>query len=74
MITTGAISISQALMVNRNIRELWLYHNEITVEGARLIIKSAVDNGVCEHVGTNFYNDEELMKMITILDDRKENV
>ena len=129
IITTGAISISQALMVNQtllelkiennhighgsitaiagslsnssitildvwgcmfgfdgvrslavacqNIRDLELGYNPITVDGARLIMKSAVENGVCEYVGIDdeYKNDKEVKKMTTILDDRsRQNV
>ena len=34
----------------QNIRDLELGYNPITVDGARLIMKSAVENGVCEYV------------------------
>ena len=125
VITTGAISISQALMVNKtllelymasnrisddgitaiagslsnssitllyvvecgisvvgvrslavafqNIKKLYLGGNPITVDGARLIMKSAVENGVCEFVGIHYeyMNDKEVKKMTAILDDRR---
>ena len=78
----GATSLAAALSSNQNIRELNLDDNEITDDGARLIMKSAVDNGVCEHVSIgrtfeiagceydNKYDDEEIKRMMTILDDR----
>ena len=52
---------------------LWLYGNPITVDGACLIMKFAVDNGVCEIVGIDDeYNDDDKVKeMIAILDDRR---
>ena len=125
VITTGAISISQALMVNKtllelymegnqisddgitaiagslsnssitllhvelcgisfvgvrslavasqNIKKLYLKDNPITVDGAYLIMKSAVENGVCEYVEIDdeYKNDKEVKKMTTILDDRR---
>ena len=125
MITTGAISISQALMVNQtlleldigyneigddgitaiagslsnssitvldvgycgislvgvrslaaaiqNIRMLWLTNNPITVDGARMIMLSAVDNGVCKYVSINseYQNDDEVRRMMSILADRR---
>ena len=125
VITTGAISISQALMVNKTLLELHLMGNQIsddgiiaiagslinssitvlnvewccisfvgvrslavafqsikklnlrfnpiTVDGAQLIMKSAVENGVCEYVKINdeYKNDKEVKKMTTILDDRR---
>ena len=69
---TGVRSLAAALATNHNIRELWLRGNPITVDGARLIMKSAVDNGVCEYVwiGDEYKDDEEVKEMKTILDDR----
>ena len=68
----GVTSLAAALSSNQNIRELRLYGNEITVDGARLIMKSAVDNGVCEYVriSREHLDDEEIKRMMTILDDR----
>ena len=125
VITTGAFSISQALMVNKtllellmwdnqifddgitalagslsnssiillnvmgcgisvvgvrslavafqSIKKLYLRDNPITVDGARLIMKSAVENGVCEYVliDDEYENDKEVKKMTSILDDRR---
>ena len=69
----GVTSLTAALSSNQNIRELWLMNNKITVDGAHLIIKSAVDNGICEHVSISikYEDDEEIKKMMTILDDRR---
>ena len=125
IITTGATSISQALMINKTLQELVMWDNQIgndgitaiagslsnssitllnvgncgisvvgvrslavafqsikklylggnpiTVDGARLIMKSAVENGVCEYVDIayDYMNDKEVKKMTTILDDRR---
>ena len=70
---TGVTSLSKALSTNHNIRKLGLYGNPITVDGARLIMKSAVDNGVCEIVGIDYEyeDDDEVKEMKTILDDRR---
>ena len=99
MITTGAISISQALMVNQTLLELQMYDNQIgydgitaiagslsnssitllnvwgcgiSVVGARLIMKSAVDSAVCKDViiDSEYYDDDEVKRMRSILDDR----
>ena len=76
----GVTSLAAALSSNQNIRELYLHDNIITVNGARLIMKSAVDNGVCEYVGIGtiyviigdeYDNDKEVKRMMTILDDRR---
>ena len=99
MITTGAISISQALMVNQTLLELWMQNNQIgddgitaiagslsnssitllivigcgiSVVGARLIMKSAVDSAVCKYVviGDDYDDDDEVKRMRSILNDR----
>ena len=99
MITTGAISISQALMVNQTLLELHMWGNQIhddgitaiagslsnssitllsvmwcgiSVVGAHLIMKSAVDSAVCKgvQIDSKYYDDDEVMRMRSILDDR----
>ena len=44
----GVRLLAAALSSNQNIKILRLYSNPITVDGAHLIMKFAVDNGVCE--------------------------
>ena len=69
---TGATSLAAALSSNHTIRVLWLNSNPITVEGALLIVKSAVDNTVCQRVGIDDeYKNDEIKKMINILWDRR---
>ena len=69
---TGATSLAEALSSNHTIRELLLWGNPITVEGALLIVKSAVDNTVCQRVGINDeYENDEIKKMMNILEDRR---
>ena len=69
---TGAKSLAEALSSNHTIRELKLHNNPITVEGALLIVKSAVDNTMCQHVGIEpKYQNDEIMKMVNILEDRR---
>ena len=99
MITTGAISISQALMVNQTLLELHIWNNQIcdegitaiagslsnssitlldvrwcgiSVVGARLIMKSAVDSAVCKgvRIDSKYYDDDEVKRMRSILYDR----
>ena len=72
---TGARSVATALLSNHTIRELWLGGNPITVEGSLLIVKSAVDNTVCQHVGIDYqYKNDEIKKMMNILEDRRKEV
>ena len=73
----GTKSLAEVLSTNQKIRNLYLWGNPITVDGARLITKCAVDNGVCEYVGVSkkYENDEEVKKMMAILKDRsRQNV
>ena len=69
----GVRSLAEAISSNQNIRILWLKYNPITVNGARLIMKAAVDNAVCEDVRIDFkyYYDNEVKRMMNILDDRR---
>ena len=69
---TGVGSLAAALSTNQNIRRLLLWNNPITIDGARLIMKSAVDNGVCEDVDIDDkYKDNQVKEMMDILYDRR---
>ena len=69
---TGAISLATALYSSDTVRELWLYSNPITVEGALLIVNSAVHNTVCQLVVIdNEYKNDEIQKMMKILQERR---
>ena len=71
----GARSVAAALLSNHTIRILQLGGNPITVEGALLIVKSAVDNTVCQHVSIDDeYENDEIKKMMNILEDRMQHV
>ena len=69
----GTTSLAAALSSNHTIRELWLRGNAITVEGALLIVKSAVDNTVCQRVRIDprYHQNDEVSKMMKILEDRR---
>ena len=72
---TGTTSLATALSSYHNIRELSLRGNPITVEGALLIVKSAVDNTVCQDVVIDDeYENDEIKKMMNILEDRRKEV
>ena len=100
MITTGAISISEALTVNQTLLELRMVDNQIgddgiiaiagsfsissitvldvrwcgiSVVGARLIMKSAVNNcnAVYKFVKIEHYDDDEVKRMESALNSRK---
>ena len=69
----GATMLAAALSSSHTIiRELYLWYNAITVEGALLIVKSAVDNTVCQFVGIDDeYKNDEVLKMMKILEDKR---
>ena len=69
----GASSLAAALSTNHTICELFLGENVITVEGALLILKSAVDNTMCQRVEIDdkYCENNEVSKMIKILKDRE---
>ena len=69
----GATMLAAALSSNHTIRILLLNDNPITVEGALLIVKSAVDNTVCQYVEIDreYYKNDEVRKMMNILLDRR---
>ena len=71
---TGAKALAAGLAINRSITVLYVWDNPITVEGARLILQSAVNNGICEQVIINdsYESDNEVQKMMTILQTRRE--
>ena len=69
----GATMLAAALSSNHTIRGLLLSGNPITVKGALLIVKSAVDNTVCQFVSIDDeYKNDEVLKMMKILEERKE--
>ena len=70
---TGVRSLAAALSTNQNIRGLYLHGNSITVDGACLIMNSAVDNGVCGIVGIDdkYRDDDQVKVLMTILNDRR---
>ena len=72
---TGARSLATALYSSNTIRELWLWGNPITVEGALLILNSAVHNTVCQRVWIDYeYTNDEIQMMMKILEDRWQEV
>ena len=71
---TGAKSLATTLSSNHTIKKLWLRHNPITVEGALLIMKSAVHNKVCQEIEVwidDEYKNDEVKEAIASLADRK---
>ena len=71
----GAKTLSEALSINRSIRELWVMGNPITAEGAHYIVQSAVQNTVCQEVliDDDYENNDEVKKMMALIDNRKKH-
>ena len=67
----GAKMLAAALSSNHTIRKLSLIGNPITLEGALLIVKAAVDNTVCQRVWIDDeYKNDEVKKMMNVLQER----
>ena len=66
---TGARSLAAGLLVNNSVKFLHLSYNPVTVEGACLILQSALDKKVCQAVYINgdYSEDDEVKKMMNIL-------
>ena len=66
---TGAKELATGLSLNSSITVLGVQGNPITVEGARLILQSAIDNRVCEEVRIDdeYKGDNKVQKMRNIL-------
>ena len=73
---TGARSLTAGLLVNNSVRILNVSGNPTTVEGTRLILHSAVDNGVSQNIVINhnkdYQDDDEVKKMMIILKQRQQ--
>ena len=69
----GAKELATGLSLNCSITVLDVEDNPITVEGARLLVKSAADNGMCEEVmiDREYNEDNEVQKMMKILETRQ---
>ena len=73
---TGARSLATALLSHPTIRELYLYGNYITVEGAQQILEAAVSNTVTQYVsiGDEYKKGScKVWKMLFILANRREH-
>ena len=64
----GASSLAEALLSNHKIKALRLKQNPITIDGACLIMKSAMNNAVCKDVKIDSKcRNDEINKMISTL-------
>ena len=68
---TGARSLAAALLSNHTIKELNLRSNPVTTEGALLVIKSAIDNTICQRVLiSDKCKNTEVETLIAVLENR----
>ena len=67
------VGVRSLAVASQNIKKLYLKDNPITVDGAYLSMKSAVENGVCGYVEIDdeYKSNKEVKEMTTILDDRR---
>ncbi|XP_065917360.1 ribonuclease inhibitor-like isoform X2 [Dysidea avara] len=72
---TGAKALAELLSINKNITQLNLCKNLITSVGARLILQSAVGNGVCHDVAmdSQIYKDDKEAKLLKKILKMREN-
>ena len=56
------VGVRLLAVASQNIKKLYLKDNPITIDGAYLIRKSSVENGVCEYVeiDNEYKNDNEV--------------
>ena len=74
MHSVGASVISKLLLMDScKIQDLLMSKNDITIEGARLVLKSAVNNKVCQNITMNdeYKRDSKVKKMMTTLTERR---
>ena len=79
----GAKSLAAALTINHTIKSLRLAdkflllprtkNNNITVDGAIVVLEAAVANGVCQEVGIDveYKSDGKVKELMSILEERK---
>ncbi|XP_065906719.1 uncharacterized protein [Dysidea avara] len=70
---TRSLAVAAGLLVNNSVEEMYLWGNSITVGRARLILKAAMDNGVCYFVDIDEEHkyDDKAKKIVNILDQRR---
>ena len=74
MYSTGATVISKLLMNNCVIQELGMRGNAIGVEGARVILQSAINNEACQaniRIDNEYSRDSEVETLMNIMGDRR---
>lgn len=68
----GAKSLATGLIINKTIKTIAIISNPITVDGACLILQSAVDNGVCYLVDAEYRSNEKTKRIMLELEMRRQ--
>ena len=70
---TGTKALAECLKNNHNIKLLFMWDNDITVNGAIVILEAAVDNNVCEEVviDNKYKSNGKVKEKMSILEERK---
>ena len=55
----GAKALAKSLLFNNSVTHLDIQDNHMTTEGVRMILQSAVGNGVCHVVKSNCPDDDD---------------
>ena len=71
----GAKSLGSAIQHHNTIRKVLVRDNPITVEGALLILHSALDSKLCQYVSINdeYERNDEVKKMLVSLEHRRKS-
>jgi len=70
----GAKSLATGLIINKTIKTIAIISNPITVDGACLILQSAVDNGVCYlvDIDAEYRSNEKKRRIMLELEMRRQ--
>ena len=71
---TGAKSLAKGLIISKTIKKIAIISNPVTLDGACLILQSAVENGVCYlvDIDAEYRSNEETKKMMLELEMRRQ--
>jgi len=71
---TGAKSLAKVLIISKTIKKIAIISNPVTLDGACLILQSAVENGVCYlvDIDAEYRSNEETKKMMLELEMRRQ--
>ena len=70
---TGAKKLADSLTYSQTIKVLKLEDNDITINGAIVVLEAAVTNDICQKVDIKdeYKSDDKVKQMMSILEERK---